>query len=112
MAALLPFLKNQGAFDPETVQAMSAAFDDVCKALRLKLSETKGREAVAKKIIEMARQGELNPALLSTPEQNASARRSKNTSMMLARRPPNWGPFRQASGLGGMIRRRVRTGTA
>jgi hypothetical protein len=65
MAALLPFLKNQGAFDPETVQAMSAAFDDVCKALRLKLSETKGREAVAKKIIEMARKGERNPALLS-----------------------------------------------
>src|ERR1035437_1575638 len=43
---------------------------------------------------------------------NASARRSKSTSVMLARRPPNWGPFRQASGLGGIIRRRVRAGTA
>ena len=43
---------------------------------------------------------------------NASASRSKNTSALLARRPPNWGPFRQASGLGGMIRWRVRTGTA
>jgi hypothetical protein len=65
MAALRPFLKNEAAFDPETVQAMSAAFDDVCKALRLKLSETKGREAVAKKIIELVRQGERNPTLLS-----------------------------------------------
>jgi hypothetical protein len=65
MAALLPFLENQTEFDPETLQAMSAAFDDVCKVLRLKLSETKGREAVAKKIIEMARQGQRNPTLLS-----------------------------------------------
>src|ERR1035437_6423320 len=38
---------------------------------------------------------------------NASARRRENTSMMLAKRPPNWGPFRKASGLGGGIRRRV-----
>ena len=43
---------------------------------------------------------------------NASAGRSKNTSVMLARRPPNWGPFLQASGLGGIIRRRFRAGTA
>jgi hypothetical protein len=64
MATLLSFLKDQAAFDPETVQAMSAAFDDVCRALKLKLSETKGREAVAKKIIELARKGERNPALL------------------------------------------------
>src|SRR5271168_2231112 len=32
--------------------------------------------------------------------------------MMLARRPPNWGPFRQASGLGWIIRRRIRAGRA
>ena len=64
MAAILPFLKSQPAFDPETLQTMSKAFDDVCEALRLKPSETKGREAVAKKIIEMARQGEQDPARL------------------------------------------------
>ena len=29
---------------------------------------------------------------------DASAGRSKSTSMVLARRPPNWGPFRYASG--------------
>src|ERR1700684_1044718 len=38
---------------------------------------------------------------------NASAGRSKNTSAMLARRPPNWGPFRQASSLRGIIRRSI-----
>src|SRR6185436_13470718 len=36
---------------------------------------------------------------------NASARRSKITSMMLSRRPLNWGPFRQVSGLSGIIHR-------
>ena len=43
---------------------------------------------------------------------NASACRSKNTSVMLARRPPNRGPFPQTSGLGRIICRRVRAGTA
>ena len=38
--------------------------------------------------------------------------RSKNTSVMLARRPRNWGPFRQASSLGGIVHRRFRAGTA
>ena len=42
---------------------------------------------------------------------NASVSRSKNTSVMLARRPPpNWGPFRLASSLGGIMRRRFRAG--
>ena len=43
---------------------------------------------------------------------NASAGRSKNTSAMLARRPPNWGPFRQASSLRGIIRRSIGAGRA
>ena len=43
---------------------------------------------------------------------NASARRSQNTSAMLARRPPNWGPFGQVLGLDWIIRRWVRIGTA
>jgi hypothetical protein len=64
MATLLPFLKNQTAFDPETVRAMSMAFDDVCKELALKLSEIKAREVIAKKIIELARNGERSPTQL------------------------------------------------
>jgi hypothetical protein len=43
---------------------------------------------------------------------NASVSRSKNTSVMLARRPPNWGSFRQASSLGGIVHRHIRAGTA
>ena len=41
---------------------------------------------------------------------NASAGRSKNTSAMLTRRPPNWGPFRQASSLRGIILRGIGAG--
>ena len=37
---------------------------------------------------------------------HVSGRRREDASMMTARRLPNWGPFRQASGLGGIIRRR------
>jgi DNA invertase Pin-like site-specific DNA recombinase len=42
---------------------------------------------------------------------DASAGRSKNTSMMLARGAPNAGPFRPVSDLVEMIRRRIGTGT-
>jgi protein-S-isoprenylcysteine O-methyltransferase Ste14 len=38
--------------------------------------------------------------------------RSKNTSVMLAGRPRDWGPFRQASSLGGIVHWRFRAGTA
>jgi len=38
---------------------------------------------------------------------HASARRRENTSMIVAKRPPNWGAFRKASGFGGVIRGRV-----
>jgi hypothetical protein len=38
---------------------------------------------------------------------NASARRSKITSMMLARWRLNWGRFRQVSGLDGITHRRI-----
>jgi hypothetical protein len=48
----------------------------------------------------------------SVTDGHASARRRDDASMMTARRSPNWGPFRQASGLGGIIRRRIRVGTA
>jgi hypothetical protein len=64
MATILPFLKNQGVFEPEITSAMSVAFDQVCKALQLGSGATREREAVAVRIIELARRGERDPKRL------------------------------------------------
>jgi hypothetical protein len=51
-----PFQCGQ-AFDPETVEAMGAAFHDACKALGLVDRADKFAELVAKRVIELARRG-------------------------------------------------------
>ena len=65
MADILPFLKNDTVFEPEATQAMSAAFDAICHALHLSDGAAREREAVAVRIIELARRGERDPARLS-----------------------------------------------
>ena len=62
--AITPFLTGQ-AFDPETVQAMSAAFDMACKSLRLHGRSDPASEILAKKIIELAQRGVRDPDALS-----------------------------------------------
>jgi hypothetical protein len=57
MATIVPFLRNQFAFEPEAVQAMSAAFDEVCRALDLN-GDFRARETIAVRVIELARRGE------------------------------------------------------
>lgn len=51
-----PFLRCQ-AFDPETVEAMGAAFNDACKALGVVDRADKFAELVAKRVIELAQRG-------------------------------------------------------
>ena len=46
------------AFQPETIANMAAAFDAVCVALGMANADHPSRELVAKKIIELAQQGE------------------------------------------------------
>lgn len=46
------------AFEPETVQAMTAAFDQVAAALHVADKADPFRYVIAKKIIEIARKGE------------------------------------------------------
>ena len=62
--SILPFLKDEAAFDPNDVRAMSMAFDEACKVLHLSETETRAREVVAARIIELARRGERSPMLL------------------------------------------------
>jgi tartrate dehydratase beta subunit/fumarate hydratase class I family protein len=61
MAAIIPFLKDR-AFEPHDIQAMSMAFDDVCKLLGL--IDELSREVMAVRIIELARRGERSPTKL------------------------------------------------
>jgi hypothetical protein len=63
--AILPFLEDNNVFEPEATQAMSAAFEAACRALNLADGAAREREAVAVRIIELARRGERDPARLS-----------------------------------------------
>jgi hypothetical protein len=59
---ILPFLGGHSAFDPEATHAMSVAFEKACRIL--KLDDAHAREAVAARIIELARSGERDPERL------------------------------------------------
>ena len=65
MGAILFFPKTNNVFEPEATQAMSRAFDDACRALNLSVTAAREREAVAVRIVELARRGERDPARLS-----------------------------------------------
>jgi hypothetical protein len=65
VATILPFLRSDLVFEPEATQAMSAAFEAVCTALKLSDDARREREAVAIRIIELARRGERDPLQLS-----------------------------------------------
>ena len=54
-----------GAFEPNDIQAMSSAFEEVCKALEIQPGATHEREVVAVGIIELCRRGERRPARLA-----------------------------------------------
>jgi hypothetical protein len=60
MATILPFLRDQSVFEPETTQAMATAFDEICRALKLSEGATNEREALASRIVDLARRGERN----------------------------------------------------
>jgi hypothetical protein len=58
-----PYLK-EGAFDPEVISAMAAAFDDVCKALDAAGRSDVTKDTIAAKIIDLARAGECDSLVL------------------------------------------------
>jgi hypothetical protein len=57
-------LTNQTAFGPAAVEAMSKAFEDACNALQVFAGDEKGREIVATRIIDLARNGLTDPRAL------------------------------------------------
>jgi hypothetical protein len=57
---LTPFLKG-ATFDPQAIEAMSAAFEAVCASLQLLNRTDPVTEIVARKVIEVAGTGERDP---------------------------------------------------
>ena len=64
MVTIIPFSKEQCAFDPKDLSSMSAAFEEVCQALNLPPDAETTREVIAVRIIELAKQGERRSTLL------------------------------------------------
>jgi hypothetical protein len=63
MNTINPFL-GQNAFDPDDIEAMSAALDDICNALNVGDGAKAARQVIAERIIELARRGERSPTRL------------------------------------------------
>jgi hypothetical protein len=56
----MPFVRltKNGAFEPDEIRLMTAAFEDACRVLGLADPTNPWRDIVAKKIIEAAQAGE------------------------------------------------------
>jgi hypothetical protein len=58
------YLHRPNAFDPEAILTMSIAFELACVDLEVLAGDTHGREILATRIINLARQGIICPAAL------------------------------------------------
>jgi hypothetical protein len=50
-------LADKTAFGPTAIEAMSKAFEEACIALQVFAGDEKGREIIATRIIDLARNG-------------------------------------------------------
>ena len=62
MSAIVPSV-SVGVFDPDDVEAMSLANEEVCHALHIN-GDAPARETIAVRVIELAQRGELRLTLL------------------------------------------------
>jgi hypothetical protein len=62
---IIPFLSGQ-AFQPETIEAMGIAYENVCKSLKLVDGSGLLNELIARNIVELATSGERDPERLCT----------------------------------------------
>ena len=64
MGAIVEFIRDgAAAFDPQDIEMMSTLPDEACAALHINGDAT-AREAIAIRIIELARRGERSPTTL------------------------------------------------
>jgi hypothetical protein len=57
-------LSDHCVFEPDVIIAMSTAFELACADLRVFAGDQRGREIVAARIIDLARNGIIDPATL------------------------------------------------
>ena len=57
-------LTDKAAFGPAAIEAMSKAFEEACIALQVFAGDEKGREIIATRIIDLARNGLIDPTAL------------------------------------------------
>lgn len=62
MCAIGPSV-SAGVFYPDDIESMSLAYEEVCHALRIN-GDAGARETIARRVIELARCGELRPKVL------------------------------------------------
>ena len=55
---------DKTAFGPAAIEAMSKAFEEACIALQVFAGDEKGREIIATRIIDLARNGLIDPTAL------------------------------------------------
>lgn len=58
-------LPETNTFEPDAITAMSTAFESACAALNVFAGDERGRETVATRIIDLARNGVIDAAALS-----------------------------------------------
>ena len=57
------YLDDHSAFHPDEIDAMSRALEETCKALHIN-GQARDRETIAARIIDLARNGMMEPAAL------------------------------------------------
>ena len=62
MDAVVPSV-SAGLFEPNDIEAMSLAYEEVCNALHIN-GDAGARETIAARVIELARRGERCPTVL------------------------------------------------
>jgi hypothetical protein len=60
---ITPYLNGE-RFEPETKRVLGVAFEQVCIALRIGASDDDVKQAIANKVIELAKAGDRNPDIL------------------------------------------------
>ena len=55
---------RDGVFGPGEIKAIAAAFDEICREMDIPLSAVAAREVIAACVIDLAREGLLDPTLL------------------------------------------------